>query len=298
MLQVKCIKKFRDKSNKIYGYRLKDIDGQTKDVTPKDLKEAIINNQILVSNLRLTSDNRLVNTSVKQLENTDMFKNKPTNDTIESNRIKEICDYLGFKFDSSRIEAGDGIVEYWSPNEIIFGADYCLSIGINNNGGHVYLESDDCEIIADTRKDDIQRQSEYIRELLIKLRKPVEYYKENMGKYLDVIEVLSSYASEAEELMMIPLIARYATSLGIYNEVVKYLMNIKNKLLSNTKFIDMANKLVKRLNTESSAYGYEISEICLEDIILYCTVYRVDLRRHIPDAMSIDMLRSENVLGI
>lgn len=60
MIQAKCIQKFRDKQNKIIGYRLQDINGQTQDVTPEILKKAIFNNQISVVNLTLTSDNRLV----------------------------------------------------------------------------------------------------------------------------------------------------------------------------------------------------------------------------------------------
>lgn len=68
MIQAKCIQKFRDKQNKIYGYRLQDINGQVQDVTPENLKVAIKNNQIHVVNLTLTADNRLVDTTEKQLQ--------------------------------------------------------------------------------------------------------------------------------------------------------------------------------------------------------------------------------------
>lgn len=76
MIQAKCIEKFRDEHNKIYGYRLQDINEQTQDVTPSDLKSAILNNQISVTNLTLTSDGRLIDKKPeKQLQNTKIMPN-------------------------------------------------------------------------------------------------------------------------------------------------------------------------------------------------------------------------------
>lgn len=68
MIQAKCIEKFRDKTGKIYGYRLIDLNNQTQDVTPENLKQAILNKQIHVVNLTLTSNNRLIDTTEKQLQ--------------------------------------------------------------------------------------------------------------------------------------------------------------------------------------------------------------------------------------
>lgn len=68
MIQAKCIEKFRDKTGKIYGYRLIDLNGNTQDVRPDNLKVAIRNKQIHVVNLTLTSDNRLIDTTEKQLQ--------------------------------------------------------------------------------------------------------------------------------------------------------------------------------------------------------------------------------------
>jgi len=65
MFQAKCIQKFK-KNNKIYGYRLQDPQGNTKDVTPDQLKQAIKNQQIAIINLTLTSDNRLIDTTQVQ----------------------------------------------------------------------------------------------------------------------------------------------------------------------------------------------------------------------------------------
>jgi len=80
MLKVKCIQKFK-KNNKIYGYRLQDAQGNTKDVYAEQLKQAIRNQQITVINLTLTSDNRLMDTTPEQLK----AKNNSDNNRIQNN---------------------------------------------------------------------------------------------------------------------------------------------------------------------------------------------------------------------
>ena len=73
MIQAKCIEKFRDKNNKIVGYRLIDLNSKTQDFTPETLKNAINNKKIHVVNLTLTSDGRLITTADKGLP----YKAKP-----------------------------------------------------------------------------------------------------------------------------------------------------------------------------------------------------------------------------
>ena len=65
MIQATCIQKFK-KNNKIYGYRLQDSQGSIKDVYADQLKTSIKNKQIEIKNLTLTSDNRLIDTTIKQ----------------------------------------------------------------------------------------------------------------------------------------------------------------------------------------------------------------------------------------
>lgn len=72
MIQAKCIEKFRNKQGKIYAYRLIDLNGQTQDVDADKLKEAIDKKLITIINLTLTSDNRLVDTSTKQLQSSKL----------------------------------------------------------------------------------------------------------------------------------------------------------------------------------------------------------------------------------
>ena len=74
MITLKCIDKIRDNSGKICGYTLQDLNGDTKTVASESLKRAIVNKQVDVINLRITSDNRLVSTSRKQLANNKIYK--------------------------------------------------------------------------------------------------------------------------------------------------------------------------------------------------------------------------------
>lgn len=62
MIICTCIHKFRDNSGKITGYRLQDSTS-IKDVTPDVLKRAVASGLVQVTNLTLTSDNRLVENS-------------------------------------------------------------------------------------------------------------------------------------------------------------------------------------------------------------------------------------------
>ena len=80
MITCKCIQKFRNRNNVIYGYRLVDINGKTQDVTPNDLKNAIKNSQVNVVNLSLTVDGRLVDRKEE-----DILQNK----TIMPNEVKK-----------------------------------------------------------------------------------------------------------------------------------------------------------------------------------------------------------------
>ena len=65
MIKAICIQKFK-KNNRIYGYRLQDSQGNTKDVYADQLKQAIKNQQINIINLTLPSDNRLIDTTPTQ----------------------------------------------------------------------------------------------------------------------------------------------------------------------------------------------------------------------------------------
>jgi len=100
MIQVTCIQKFK-KSNKIYGYRLQDSQGNTKDVYADQLKQAIKNEQITILNLTLTSDNRLIDTTPTQQPQASDEEQKLKNLILKSKvlgfPVKEIPTACGHK---------------------------------------------------------------------------------------------------------------------------------------------------------------------------------------------------------
>lgn len=60
MIQALCVQKFRDNNGAITGYRLVDNQGSFKDIAPDVVKAAMNQKKLVVFNLTLTSDGRLV----------------------------------------------------------------------------------------------------------------------------------------------------------------------------------------------------------------------------------------------
>ena len=65
-MKVKCIQKIRNKRNQIIGYKLQDLQGNTRDIKSNGLKQAMFKDKVEVINLKLTVDNRLID---KKIEN-------------------------------------------------------------------------------------------------------------------------------------------------------------------------------------------------------------------------------------
>jgi hypothetical protein len=68
MIYALCIKKIRDNNGRVREYILKDKSNSTIQVDSNKLKQAIRENKITVENLKLTSDNKLINTKINQKE--------------------------------------------------------------------------------------------------------------------------------------------------------------------------------------------------------------------------------------
>lgn len=60
MKYCKCIQRVRGKNNIILKYELKDFNGNTIEIDTAKLKQAIRDRKVLVTNMQLTSDNRLI----------------------------------------------------------------------------------------------------------------------------------------------------------------------------------------------------------------------------------------------
>lgn len=111
MIQAKCIQKFRDKSNKIYSYRIQDTNGKIQDITPDNLKKAISNKKINVVNLTLTTDNRLVTTTEKQLNNRQLGKTLIMGSTEKNNdKYSDLAKALVL-LDKELLDMGDSYEE-------------------------------------------------------------------------------------------------------------------------------------------------------------------------------------------
>lgn len=111
MIKVKCIQKFRDKQGKIYGYRLQYLSGQTQDVKPENLKQAIKNNQIQVTNLKLTSNNRLIDAKDEvKLPNEKLLGTAPqkSKKVIIKEKLIEKAKYISNNYSTSPSIRFDG----------------------------------------------------------------------------------------------------------------------------------------------------------------------------------------------
>lgn len=65
-ITVTCIKRIRDRNNRIVGYTLLDRNKGKRNVTPEELKHYIRTGKLEVKNLTLTTDNRLVGKKLEQ----------------------------------------------------------------------------------------------------------------------------------------------------------------------------------------------------------------------------------------
>ena len=143
MIQAKCIEKFRDKNGNIYGYRLRDINGQTQDVKPENLKQAIKNKQIHVVNLTLTSDNRLVDSSEKQLQSKKLG-GAPVNPHLDveeyMHKLQALLEkYFGTVDCEEPCEKVGENIDFAMPDDALI--DCC----INSKTARLKLWEDDCE---------------------------------------------------------------------------------------------------------------------------------------------------------
>lgn len=71
IILVTCVNKTRDSQGRIVSYTLEDEFGNQKIMEPLNLKAAIINGDIAVNNLKLTSDGRLIDSKPNEMNTRD-----------------------------------------------------------------------------------------------------------------------------------------------------------------------------------------------------------------------------------
>ena len=79
MLTVVCTKKFTDRRNRIIGYEVTSLDGkESRQVDSYNLKKLVKEGKISITNLKLTSDERFIDSANKTMENSQSNGNTVT----------------------------------------------------------------------------------------------------------------------------------------------------------------------------------------------------------------------------
>ena len=129
MIAVKCTNKLRDNNNIIVGYEIVSVTGEKRVVSKDALKTAIANGQILVTNLRLAKDGKLVNRSTE--EEAQIVKQFTQKNTSEEDAEK-------LKSRNERISLKANMVG--------------TAVGLNDTGGINNIPSNDIVMITPEAK--------------------------------------------------------------------------------------------------------------------------------------------------
>ncbi len=243
MIQAKCIEKFRDKTGKIYGYRLQDINGQRQDVQSENLKTAIRNKQIHIVNLTLTADNRLVDSSEKQLQAKILGKAPIT----PSNKYEDVAKALTY-LDKELIGMGDSYEEVVENRGCLVGQDlmlYSLDAYYDNP------EYKNC-------KDDGEILDKILQGIYIKL------VNDNSKEIANIIESWSEYDSyETFETNIKYENVSKITQSVIYKALYLVYKYAKEKKFSRKTVEPLKNFLteIKRTGIASINLGYNVSNL-------------------------------------
>lgn len=89
MITVTCTEKLRDKNNRIVGYELQDCNGKKMRFTSEQVKQAVFLQQITVTNLKLTSDGRLID-NTESAKPDGQLKSDGNNQLALINKLKNM----------------------------------------------------------------------------------------------------------------------------------------------------------------------------------------------------------------
>lgn len=92
MITVTCTEKLRDKNNRIVGYELQDCNGKKMRFTSEQVKQAVFLQQITVTNLKLTSDGRLID-NTESAKSDGQLKSNENNQLALINKLKNMKCY-------------------------------------------------------------------------------------------------------------------------------------------------------------------------------------------------------------
>lgn len=305
MIQTKCIQKFRDKNNHIYGYRLQDINGKTQDVEPNNLKQAITNKQIHVVNLTLTSDGRLVDTNEKQLKSKELGE-APQRQHIS--RFEAKCrDIITYISKEAHIEFNKNTYDYKSNDKenekiIIFSKEFTkinakLRLSITNETS--------CSIGIDILSDNISYLIKYYDsngvdkssvddtvKSIIKFKLLFENIN-NASSLLKAANILVGCSDEAPEVDIESTIISLENVYGIntHDEIQRRI----NVITSNKNEMDRIKRLVNNSGEELQfEYDVDINNEGVVESYIRASIYHEALfSDKVSDIFSVHILKYE-----
>ena len=121
MLVAKCIEKIRDKNGKIIKYRLQDKTGSQTELEAKLVKKFILESQMDIVNLQVTSDGRLVdksedNSKYNSPEEKEQYLNSIANKAIEF-IVPILKEFPDARKEKIELTSNDGKLAYLSFEE-------------------------------------------------------------------------------------------------------------------------------------------------------------------------------------
>ena len=178
MLVAKCVEKIRDKNGKIVKYRLQDKTGSQTELEAKLVKKFILESQMDVVNLQVTSDGRLVdktedNSQYKSAEEKEQYISNIANKAIEFILpiLKEFPDARSEKIE---LTSNDGKLAYLSSEEkslkiiretIKQEKLSAIKIVVYNYERRLAGGDSEDDNYEDDSYDDSEEQEQYLREL-------------------------------------------------------------------------------------------------------------------------------------
>ena len=303
-MQVKCTKKFRDKHNKIIGYRIEAANGQAQDVKAERLKEVIASGNLNVINLTLTKDDRLVDKTEKQPKSASVTDNTPQSEQLIINKemkvIEEICNRLGIAYnrDHTEIETEcryPPCVKYESPEMqlTLDTADIFISV-YNNNHWDITLDVDNGLEICENnfmRDKNLIESINYIKSIKDKFNMTVSEYRKNPDILCDIA---GAYIRGAEGFAYtFGALRDYVDKLGMQNSFETHIMN-KIKRLNIKDNRDKLKKRVIEINKEvpnTSASERVNSPATIDELLLLCIVTNV--KPNMLARVDIELFRTE-----
>lgn len=300
-MQVKCIKKFRDKHNKIIGYRIVAANGQSQDVKAERLKEVIASGNLDVVNLTLTKDGRLVDKTEKQSRSVpatnqsidkveECTDSTPQNEQLIINKemkaIEEICNRLGIAYDEDQTEIEPEeydwphCVQYVSQEIQLTLDKVIISILVHDNHWQIDLCTDNGLYMCANNFDGDESlidSIKFIKSIKDKFNMPVSEYRKNPDILCDIAG-LYMHGDDGMAYAFSSLL-RYANKIGIQNSFETYIMDKIKRL--NTK--DNRDKLKKRVmeinkkDRESNVSKFSLfgGPTNIDELLLLCAVTNI-----------------------